>query len=85
MKFFKYLKFSFPLHKETLESWIKLLDDITKAAMIAVLPLLWINSHSLAERAVGVVVLAAIGYFVQVCADKLRKHRDSLTRKDTSC
>ncbi len=85
MKFFKYLKFSFPLHKETLESWIKMLDDVTKAAMIAVLPLLWLNSHSLTERAIGVVVLAVIGYFAQISADKLRKHRDSLNRKDTSC
>lgn len=82
MKFFKYLKFSFPLHKETLESWVKLLDDVTKAAIIAVLPLLWINSHSLTERAVGVVVLAIIGYFSQIFADLLRKKRDSLTRKD---
>lgn len=85
MIFLKLFKFSFPLHKETLESWIKLLDDVTKAAMIAVLPLLWLNSHSLIERAIGVVVLVLIGYFVQVGADKLRKHRDSSTRKDTSC
>ena len=40
VNFLKLFKFSFPLHKETLESWIKLLDDVTKAAMIAVLPLL---------------------------------------------
>lgn len=49
------------------------------------LPLFWLNSYSLTERASGVAVLALVAYFVQVYADKLRKYRDSLNRKDTSC
>ena len=85
MGFLKYLKFTFPLHKETLESWIKILDDVTKAALIAVLPLIWLNSHSLTERGIGIVVLVLIGYIAQVVTDMLRKHRDSLTGKDSSC
>ena len=85
MDFFKYLKFNFPLHKETLESWIKILDDVTKAAFIAVLPLIWLNSHSLIERGIAIVVLVLIGYIAQVFTDRLRKYRDSLTGKDSSC
>ena len=83
--FLKYLKLRFPLHKETLESWIKILDDVTKAAFIAVLPLIWLNSHSLIERGIAIVVLVLIGYIAQVFTDRLRKYRDSLTGKDSSC
>lgn len=57
-------------------------DDVTKAALIAALPLLWLDSHSLSDRAIGAVVLAVIGYFAQLTSDKLRKRIDKLTRKD---
>lgn len=85
VKFFIFIKPDLPFHKESIESWIKLLEDIGKTALLAMLPLLWLNSYSLTERASGVVVLALVAYFVQVYADKLRKYRDSLNRKDTSC
>ena len=85
MKFFIFIKPDLPFHKESIESWIKLLEDIGKTALLAMLPLLWLNSYSLTERASGVVVLALVAYFVQVYADKLREYRDSLNRKDTSC
>ncbi|SUA21547.1 Uncharacterised protein [Neisseria gonorrhoeae] len=82
---FIFIKPDLPFHKESIESWIKLLEDIGKTALLAMLPLFWLNSYSLTERASGVAVLALVAYFVQVYADKLRKYRDSLNRKDTSC
>ncbi|EPI5682083.1 hypothetical protein IBS54_002203, partial [Neisseria gonorrhoeae] len=85
VKFFIFIKPDLPFHKESIESWIKLLEDIGKTALLAMLPLFWLNSYSLTERASGVAVLALVAYFVQVYADKLRKYRDSLNRKDTSC
>lgn len=81
----KHLKFRFPVHTETLESWIKLMDDVTKAALIAILPLLWLDSYSLTQRSIGFAALVITGYFAQIFADLLRKHRDLLIRKDTSC
>ena len=85
MDILKHLKFSFPVHTETLESWIKLMDDVTKAALIAILPLLWLDSYSLTQRSIGFAALVITGYFAQIFADLLRKHRDLLIRKDTSC
>ena len=85
MDILKHLKFSFPVHTETLESWIKLMDDVTKAALIAILPLLWLDSYSLIQRGIGFAALVITGYFAQIFADLLRKHRDLLIRKDTSC
>lgn len=85
VKILKHLKFSFPVHTETLESWIKLMDDVTKAALIAILPLLWLDSYSLTQRSIGFAALVITGYFAQIFADLLRKHRDLLIRKDTSC
>lgn len=84
MKFLKLIKLSLPLHRQTLESWIKLLDDVTKAAMIAVLPLLWLSSYSITERSIGCIVLALVVYLTQMIADKLRKRCDSLTGKEES-
>ena len=85
VKILKHLKFSFPVHTETLESWIKLMDDVTKAALIAILPLLWLDSYSLIQRGIGFAALVIAGYFAQMIADALRKHRDLLTGKDTPC
>lgn len=54
MKFFIFIKPDLPFHKESIESWIKLLEDIGKTALLAMLPLFWLNSYSLTERASGV-------------------------------
>jgi hypothetical protein len=63
VKFFIFIKPDLPFHKESIESWIKLLEDIGKTALLAMLPLFWLNSYSLTERASGVVVLALVAYF----------------------
>ena len=86
VKFLSKLKMQLPVHKSTLESWIKLLDDVTKAAAVAAIPLLlFFNSYSLFERIASVIVLGIIGYIAQVTADKLRRKIDSITGKDSSC
>lgn len=85
MNFFKFIKPDLPFHKESIEAWIKLLEDIGKTALLGTLPLFWLSTYSLTERVFGLFVLALVAYFVQIYADKLRKYRDSLNRKDTPC
>ncbi|MBR7220180.1 hypothetical protein BCD57_00855 [Neisseria meningitidis] len=85
MKFFIFIKPDLPFHKESIESWIKLLEDIGKTALLAMLPLFWLNSYSLTEHASGVAYVGRTQKPLTRFADKLRKYRDSLNRKDTSC
>lgn len=78
MKFLKYFAFD-TIHRETVEAWVKILDDITKAALIAVLPLFMImSSYSIYERFISAATLAVICYLCQLHADKLRKYREKL-------
>ena len=80
--FLKYLKLRFPLHKETLESWIKILDDVTKASLLALLPLFLLSSQFSMEKFLGSVGLAVVAYFCQLSAELLRSKRSVLTKSD---
>lgn len=82
MKFFKFIKPDFPFHKGSLESWIKILDDVTKGALLAMLPLIWMESQSFVKRISAAAVLVCLVYFSQIFADFLRKYQDSENRKE---
>ena len=83
VNFLKLFKFSFPLHKETLESWIKLMDDITKGAVLGMLSLPWLDSQPTYGRILGMLCLPLVAYIAQLVANLLRTKGHALLSSDT--
>lgn len=72
--------FKKPLNQESLDSWCKILDDISKVAVLAI-PVILYADKPIAYRIVNGISLAICAYFCLYSADKLRKNKNKLTQE----
>lgn len=83
MKIVQLIKSYFlPLNRETLDAWVKLLDDVTRAAVLGIASVLWLSTQSVINRIIAVVLLFAIICISQWLANYLRNNRSNLSGKE---
>lgn len=72
--------FKRPLHKDSLDSWCKMLDDIAKVAILAV-PVVLYGTYPISYKVMNVVFLAVCAYSCLLSSDFMRKNKDELTKE----
>lgn len=69
--------FKVPLEPETLEAWLKTLDDIAKVAILA-LPVLIYGQGSLAFKISNLILLVVLIYLFLMIGRLFRRYRKTL-------
>lgn len=72
--------FKRPIHKESLESWTKILDDIAKVAILAI-PVVLYGTNSVEFKIINAISLTISAYSCLFSADFLRKHKEEFTKE----
>lgn len=72
--------FKRPLHKDSLDSWCNILDDVAKVAILAI-PVVLYNEILLTYKVANSAFLACSAYLCLFCADFMRKNKVKLTDK----
>ncbi|WP_156956498.1 hypothetical protein [Stenoxybacter acetivorans] len=71
-----------PVPNDTLESWIKILDDATKASLLAVLAITWFGDGLFLAKLLNLLSCLMSGYGCAYGANYLRVNRAKLTIKE---
>ncbi|QIM62873.1 hypothetical protein A1D29_05985 [Pasteurellaceae bacterium Orientalotternb1] len=73
--------FKRPLHKDSLDSWCKILDDVAKVAILAI-PVVLYNETLLAYKVANSLFLVSSAYLCLFSADFMRKNKAKLTNEE---
>lgn len=74
---FHFNLFNVPLEPDTLDAWLKILDDIAKVAILA-LPVLVYGQGTLLFKIINTILLIVLTYICLKFGRSLRKNRDQL-------
>lgn len=72
--------FKRPINKESLESWVKILDDIAKVAILA-MPVIVYGEKTTLFKITNIVLLIIITYLLLFISNVLRENKSSLTEE----
>lgn len=72
--------FKRPINKESLESWVKILDDIAKVAILA-MPVIVYGEKTTLFKITNIVLLIIVTYLLLFISNVLRKNKSSLTEE----
>ncbi|WP_425271880.1 hypothetical protein [Rodentibacter myodis] len=72
--------FKRPINKDSLESWVKILDDIAKVAILA-MPVIVYGEKSILFKITNVILLVVTTYLLLFISNVLRKNKQSLTEE----
>lgn len=74
--------YDLPVSKRIFDSWVKILDDASKAAFLAAGPYFWIGSGSFTQRFVNTLVLLLAAYVAQVFIFYLDKYESKIVKQE---
>ncbi|MDO4697430.1 MAG: hypothetical protein Q4A60_01940 [Pasteurellaceae bacterium] len=72
--------FKRPINPESLESWVKMLDDLAKVALVTI-PVLLYGSNSVLFKVINALLLVAISYAILFISNQLRQHKSQLIQE----
>lgn len=73
--------FHIPIEKESLEAWLKILDDVTKVAFVTI-PVILYGSGSVLFKIFNSLLLVLVALSLMFIADKLRRNKKLLTGEE---
>lgn len=72
--------FQKPFHKESLDSWCKTFDDISKISILTI-PVVLYSSNSIFYKISSTILLLICTYSLVYSADFIRKNKENLTKE----
>lgn len=72
--------FKRPINPESLESWVKMLDDLAKVALVTI-PVLLYGSNSVLFKTTNTLLLLIFVYLMLFTSNQLRKYKVKLIQE----